>query len=258
MFDKDQIPTTNLTRDWSLTDIRADDKDGKPFISGHAAVFDTLSVNLGTKNYPWYEKIRSGAFSKTLREADVRALWQHDVNFVLGRNKNKTLTLWENNRGLAFEAYPPDTALVRDLVMAPIKRGDVDQVSFMFDAVLVNWIEEESQPPVRELVEVRLYEISPVTFPAYPATDVSARAALGALGIQIDPLSQAILRANGGKLAETDRAMVEAAIGNLSALLPDGPLQEGHPNDEQAGQRAQARRLWLRREIELLAVEENI
>ncbi len=188
-------------------------------------------------------RIRAGAFAKTIREADIRSLWQHDVNFVLGRNKSGTLRLWEDEVGLAFEAFPPDTGLVRDLVLAPIERGDVDQMSFMFDAVQLEWQETEGQPPIRDLVEVRLYEVSPVTFPAYITTDVNTRAALGAAGIAMDPLTQAILRAQDGRLAETDRALIESVIGKLRAMFPDEPSQEGH--SEAVSLRAAQRRRAL-------------
>jgi len=227
MFDKSSISTERITRDYTVTDLRAASQDGKPRISGHAATFGQRSVNLGTSYFEWYEQIRAGAFANTIKTEDIRSLWQHDVNYVIGRNRSNTLRLWEDETGLAFEVFPPDTALVRDLVMAPIERGDVNQMSFMFDAVQTNWIEAEGQPMIRELVEVRLYEVSPVTFPAYPSTDVSARAALGAMGISLDPLSQAILRANAGQLAETDRALVEAVIGKLSTLLPPAPRADG-------------------------------
>lgn len=245
-FDKTQIPTRQVTRDWQVRELRAD-KDGDTLrISGYAAPFNTLSVNLGSPDYPWYERIRAGAFAKTIREADIRSLWQHDVNFVLGRNKSGTLRLWEDEVGLGFEAFPPDTALVRDLVMAPIQRGDVDQMSFMFDAVQFEWIEREGEPPVRDLVENRLYEVSPVTFPAYPTSSVNARAALGALGIELDPLTQAILRAQGGKIVETDRALVEAVIGKLQGMVPViEPPQVEHSDPDAIHLRAAQRRRAL-------------
>jgi len=241
MFDTNAIPTTGIVRDWTIQDIRAATVDGKPHISGHAATFGQRSVNLGLPDQPWYEQIRAGAFTDTLKVDDIRSLWQHDVNFVLGRNTSRTLRLWEDSAGLAFEVFPPDTALVRDLVLTPIARGDVNQMSFMFDALDVNWILNAGEAPLRELVQVRLYEVSPVTFPAYPSTNVSARAALGAMGINLDPLSQAILRANAGQLAETDRALVEAAIGKLSTLLSPAPRADG------ASRR--------KRQLELLAAE---
>ncbi|MBC7193874.1 MAG: HK97 family phage prohead protease [Marinobacter sp.] len=150
-------------------EVRAEDGDGQPKIMGHAAVFNTLSVDLGF----FREKIAPGAFQKTIKEADVRALWNHDPNYVLGRTKSRTLKLAEDDKGLAIEIIPPNTQWARDL-MESIKRGDVDQMSFGFRAIKEEW-EGDINSPVRVLKEVELFDVSPVTFPAYPATDVSVR-----------------------------------------------------------------------------------
>ena len=77
-------------------EIRADEENK---IVGYAAVFNQLYVDLG----PFREKIAPGAFKKTIQEADVRALWNHDPNFVLGRTKSGTLKLQEDDKGLAIE-----------------------------------------------------------------------------------------------------------------------------------------------------------
>lgn len=223
MEEKD-FPMTGLVRAWQIQEMRADGNDGKPKISGHAAMFGVRSGNLGSEEYPWYETIRKGAFSNTLKNEDIRALWQHDPTWVLGRNKRETLRLWEDESGLAFECFPPDTQLVRDLVLTPIQRGDVDQMSFAFDVVRQSLRMGENQPTIRELLEVRLYEVSPVTFPAYPATNVNARALSAPALLSLDPLSLAILRAQSGPLCETDRALVEGVIGQLTHLLPPAPV----------------------------------
>ncbi len=149
-------------------EIRADDAEN-PKIVGHAAIFNSLSEEL----FFFREKIAPGAFSKTIKEADVRALWNHDPNYVLGRTKSGTLKLSEDEKGLAIEITPPNTQWARDL-METIKRGDVDQMSFGFQALREDW-EGDMNNPVRVLKEVRLFDVSPVTFPAYPATDVSVR-----------------------------------------------------------------------------------
>jgi len=146
-------------------------EDGeKPKIKGYAAVFDKWSDNLGG----FREKIAPGAFKKTLKEADVRALFNHDPNVVLGRTSNGTLLLREDDKGLYMEIEPPDTADARDL-MTLIARGDVDQASFAFKAVKDAW-ELEPNPPERTLVELGLFDVSPVTYPAYPQTTVDVRA----------------------------------------------------------------------------------
>lgn len=138
---------------------------------GHAAVFNSLSEDLGG----FRELIAPGAFASSIAKDDVRALFNHDPNFVLGRTSSGTLRLAEDMRGLAIEVDMPDTQTIRDLVTAPVQRGDVSQMSFAFETVTDEWRKDTAGDWTRTLVEVRLYDVSPVTFPAYPATDVSAR-----------------------------------------------------------------------------------
>lgn len=141
-------------------------------IVGHAAVFNRMSEDLGF----FREKIEPGAFKQTLADKDdVRALFNHDPNNVLGRSTAGTLRLKEDDEGLRVEIDPPDTQLARDL-MVSIDRGDVSQMSFGFETRKDEWDHSDKQNPVRTLVDVKLYDVSPVTFPAYPDTDVAARA----------------------------------------------------------------------------------
>lgn len=139
-------------------------------IAGHAAKFDVLSEDLGG----FRERIAPGAFAKTIGSADIRALWNHDANIVLGRNKSGTLRLSEDAAGLAFEVDMPDTQYVRDLVMSPIARGDVNQCSFGFYTVSDKWAKVDGEW-LRTLLEVELFDVSPVTYPAYQQTDVAVR-----------------------------------------------------------------------------------
>lgn len=142
---------------------------------GHAAVFDTLSLNLGG----YREQIKPGAFQKSIDAGDdVRALFNHDPNFVLGRSASKTLSLAEDSEGLAVDIDLPDTQTIRDLVIAPIERGDISQMSFGFQVMPggQDWAENEDGVLIRTLSELKLFDVSPVTFPAYPATDVALRA----------------------------------------------------------------------------------
>lgn len=156
-------------RAFPLTEIRMVDEDTTPKITGYAAVFNELSKDLGG----FREKIAPGAFSKTLQTADVRALWNHDPNFVLGRNKSGTLSLREDERGLRIEITPPDTQWAKDLITS-MKRGDIDQMSFGFRTVADEW-ETQGKENIRTLKEVELFDVSIVTYPAYPQTTVQAR-----------------------------------------------------------------------------------
>ncbi len=153
-----------------LRAVAADDKAAPTKIAGHAAKFDTLSEDLGG----FRERIAPGAFAKTIQSGDIRALWNHDANIVLGRNKAGTLRLSEDSAGLAFEVDAPDTQLVRDMVMSPIARGDVNQCSFGFYTISDKWAKVDGEW-IRTLLECELLDVSPVTYPAYSATDVAVR-----------------------------------------------------------------------------------
>ena len=147
------------------------DEDGARRVSGYAAVFDLLSEDLGG----FRELIRPGAFAKTLQESDVRALWNHDSNYPLGRTSAGTLRLWEDEHGLGFELALPETSYGKDLAES-MRRGDVREMSFAFVAVREDWKAAEGTVVQRDLVEVKLYEVSPVVFPAYPQTSAQVRA----------------------------------------------------------------------------------
>ena len=112
-----------------LEGVRVERRDGSaPKITGHAAVFDQLSEDLGG----FRERILPGAFLEAIEKDDVRALFNHDSNYILGRNRAGTLRLAEDARGLAIEIDAPSTPTINDLVLAPIERGDVTQMSFGF------------------------------------------------------------------------------------------------------------------------------
>jgi HK97 family phage prohead protease len=143
--------------------------DGMSF-SGYAAVFNSDSEPL-----PFIERIQPGAFRKSLKSKNnIRMYLNHDSSMLLATTRAKTLRLAEDERGLKVEADLPDTSVGRDLSTL-IKRGDVDSMSFGFSVPARgdSWSDDGM---VRELKEVRLYEVSVVTgFPAYQATSASVR-----------------------------------------------------------------------------------
>lgn len=150
---------------------RRDDGEGAPTIRGHAAVFNERSVDLGG----FREQIAPGAFEGSVSEDDIRALFNHNPDLVLGRNVAKTLRLEEDKRGLAFEIDPPDTQAGRDVVTS-IERGDVSGMSFGFVTLEDEWVQEAGEDlALRTLQRVQLRDVSPVTYPAYPQTDVALR-----------------------------------------------------------------------------------
>jgi len=141
-------------------------------IIGHAAVFDSWSETIGGI-FPFRERVKRGAFSESLKNDDIKALFNHDANYVLGRNKAGSLELIEDDRGLLVKIKPPETQWAKDLTIS-IKRGDINQMSFGFTVEDEDW-SSENGIDVRELRKVKLFDVSPVTFPAYSATDVGVR-----------------------------------------------------------------------------------
>lgn len=153
------------------TELRAKTtKSGKPIIEGYGAVFDSLSQDLGG----FREIVRQNSFNKTLKEGDPRSLWNHAAIYVLGRRSSGTLKIWTDSKGLGYKVEPPDTQWARDF-MVSIKRGDVRESSFSFDTIKDKWGHEKGSGTLRELLELRLHEVSPVTFPAYKETQVELR-----------------------------------------------------------------------------------
>ena len=124
--------------------------------------------------FPFKEKVRSGAFVDSIAKDDIRALFNHDPNYVLGRNRANTLELMEDSVGLKVRIYPPNTSWAKDLATS-IRRGDINQMSIGFVVEEDEWSSVDGID-TRELKKVRLFDVSPVTYPAYTSTDVGIRA----------------------------------------------------------------------------------
>ncbi|PEI73435.1 HK97 family phage prohead protease [Bacillus wiedmannii] len=142
-------------------------------IVGYAVKWEMKSVTMGYWRR-FKEQFKRGAFTDSLTQDDQLALWSHDYSQVLGRTKNGTLRLFEDEIGLRFELDLADTTLGDDTYKT-IKRGDVDGVSFGFQMVKEEWDESDPDNVVRSVTKAKLVEISPVAFPAYPDSQVSAR-----------------------------------------------------------------------------------
>ena len=157
-----------------------DDAENEIIFRGHATVFGRKSEDLGG----FREIINPGAFRRVLDSSpDVRALFNHDPSYVLGRTKNGTLDLREDPKGLHSYFTAPDVSYARDL-RTLVKRGDVDQMSFAFSMGTGSrdrWEETEDGEILRTVIEVSgLHDVSIVTYPAYPQTNVGARDELAA------------------------------------------------------------------------------
>lgn len=181
------------TRVFTVDDLRAAaGGDGKKpaTLRGHAALYNERT-NVGGM---FVEVIKPGAFRGALDGTDdVRALFNHNQDIVLGRTKSpeKTLRLGEDVRGLTAEIDLPDTTAARDLAVS-VGRGDVSQMSFQFAVRQKGdeWVQEKTTDGVRywvrTLTNVELYDVSPVTFPQYEKTDVVVRSARAAFDAASD------------------------------------------------------------------------
>jgi hypothetical protein len=148
---------------------RRADEAGKVTVTGYAAVFGEWA-----DIYGWFEEtVARGAFTSTLRSADVRAYFDHDRGRVLGRSTAGTLRLAEDAKGLFVEIDLPDTTDGRD-VATLIERGDVSGMSFGFSVLRQEW-DETVDPPRRTILEVELREVSIVSEPAYEGTSIAMR-----------------------------------------------------------------------------------
>lgn len=152
-------------------ELRASEENGKRQITGYAVVYGQMSVPI----FDFREVIEPGTFSGSV-DGDVRALWQHESASVLGRTKAGTLRLYDDDIGLRFELDLPETQIGRD-AHTSILRGDVDGMSFGFSVLPdgSEWSEDAEGTLIRTVRNAKLYEISPVTWPAYPAASVNVR-----------------------------------------------------------------------------------
>lgn len=157
-------------RAFNLTEFRADTLEDKKRFVGYAAVFNRVS------GPAWFkEQIAPGAFATTIDEDDVRALYNHDPNYVLGRNKSNTLFMKEDETGLAVVIIPPETQYVNDL-RALVERGDVNQMSFGFEVIEEKWDKGlDGEADLRTILKAKLWDVSIVTFPFYGDTVVASR-----------------------------------------------------------------------------------
>jgi Escherichia/Staphylococcus phage prohead protease len=206
-------------------EIRADG-DKRTFV-GHAAVFDSLSVDLGG----FKERIQRGAFRKVLSNGpDVRFLKNHDPNYIYGRTTAGTLRLREDGTGLLAEDDLPDTESAREFAIA-VERRDITGMSFSFrvrpDGEDV-WTEEDGEL-IRTIISFgQLYDVGGVVFPAYPATDAAVRAIAGVevfdeRGEPLEaPLLELAWKVYRGEVpvSEEQRGKIDAALEKLETVSP--------------------------------------
>lgn len=193
-------------------EVREASEDKPAVLEGYAARFDE-DTQIGGDQWGWMERIAKGAFRESIKADDIRALFNHDSNQVLGRNTAGTLTLKEDEQGLRVVIQPPDTTAARDVVTL-IKRGDVSGMSFMFRTKREEWAEptKKGELPKRTLLEVKLFDVGPVVFPAYPTTSIVARDQAKAFieALERPVVDQVLMRARARARLELEIAGIEA------------------------------------------------
>lgn len=152
------------------SELRAVADAAEPTIQGYAAVFGQESLPIGVGPHQFTERIRRGAFARSLRN-DIVGPYDHNPANVLARTSSHTMDLGEDAVGLRAVIRLPGTQLGRDIYEL-VKRGDLRGMSFSFSTRKDLWNAAHTE---RELIDVELREVSVVTFPAYPQTNIQAR-----------------------------------------------------------------------------------
>jgi len=240
--------------------VEKSDDDELPVIRSTAAVFEQLSDPI----FSFREKIEKGAFARALKGGDTRALINHDSNLLMGRTKSKklsngkrTLELWEDEKGLQAENYPPDVEYARGL-MELVKRGDLNQASIQFYVEKERW-EGTLDEPIRVLEKINpLLDISYVTFPAYPQTSVDVRSMLGIMGVDMQEMRRVVAKGHRGlTLNDGERDTIKRAMEICERILVSDPDGSDSRDDVDDGGLLKVRehdmiRLRLRRMMTLL------
>lgn len=193
--------------------------DGRLHVEGRPIVFGARSEDLGG----FRETFAVGSLTKTLSERDnVGLLYSHDTASILASTRAGNLTVDVDDAAVSIvgdlDLSDPDVQRYD----AKRRAGTVTQMSFGFQAVQDRWSTLEDGTPLRTVVEARLFEVSAVAFPAYPATSLEGRGRVadlpvGALATMPAEVRRRLL--DGAELSKDDRRAVAAAVENLRALL---------------------------------------
>lgn len=187
--------------DFDALEVREDGEAKTKMIRGHGAVYNKRSLDLGG----FVEVFEAGAFSESIAKDDIVSLRDHQPSYILGRTTAKTLTLSEDSKGVLYEVTPGDTSYTRDLIVS-IERRDIKGGSIIFsvedkkderwtvdgddvepvNAFMAMW-DDKKHKVERHVLKARLFDIGPVTFPAYPQTDVKMRSIVAVIQQGLSP-----------------------------------------------------------------------
>ena len=188
-------------------EVRAEG-DGMTF-TGYASVFNSPSEDLGG----FVEYVAPGAFRRSLQSRnEVKLLWNHDAGEPLASLRGGTMSLVEDNRGLKVTAQLPNTSRGRD-VAELLRTKVIDTMSFGFNVIRDSW---STDGKTRTLESVRLFEVSVVSFAAYPATTAQVRSASPT--INPDELADALLKLESGEELDSKSAeLITDVVAKLKA-----------------------------------------
>jgi hypothetical protein len=238
-------------RVFTMDDMEIREEGGAPTIIGHPLLYDVWSEDLGG----FRERIRSGAASTTILQKNIKLLFNHDPNIVLASRGSGTLDLTEQVKGVRMRATAPANQFINDLVLEPMRRGDIDQMSFAFRVTGSAWNSRDGgKPPLgtgeiwnsdyteREILQLVMFDVSVVTFPAYAQTDASVRTLPGlldGLGFEWGRLTAALTRsARGLPIDARDVDIITATTAHLREYLPEPePAEATTRGATEAGQR---------------------
>lgn len=184
--------TTTIERRTFLEPVEFRKEGDKLTAAGYAYVFGKRSQNLGG----FVEEVAPGFGKKSLQEQDVRALFNHDPNYLLGRMGAGTLRMEEDDTGGAYEIDLPDTTAGRDVARL-LERRDIPGSSFGFRTIEDEWGETDHGFPLRTLKQGSLRDVGPVVFPAYTDSTAALRSLAEKRSLDLDVL---VAAAEAGEL----------------------------------------------------------
>lgn len=217
------------------------DTDGALVIRGYGAVYNVVTT-IGGEEYGFDEMFAPAAFRQSVTDgADVRCMFNHRTDNLLGRTKSKTLRLADEDAGCAYEVdvNPDDPEALS--VHAKVKRGDVDGSSVWFRCIEDMWTYPDATNglvrPLRVIVSAALIEIGPVTFPAYEDAESSARSISAPFDALLDAANIKSPQKRAALAADflADPAAAAAELRHILASVPkSGPAAVPAPAEERA------------------------
>ena len=152
---------------------RSEDTGDPIGFKGKAIVFNSPTW-IGSRNWGFWEQIAPGSVTKTIDEHDIRFVQNHDPNLLLARNKAGTLRLNATDDALEVDADMAPTTYARDLALL-LERGDISQMSFAFEIISETRSIADDDKDMWTVNEMKLYDVSVVTYPAYEDTEAGLR-----------------------------------------------------------------------------------